>query len=102
MDLARPIKQLYEMEFFVEAEDHLLDVIFRKFGLDYPFDKAIKVADKILLNTEYRDLMTKNKLRESDFNGVDPLPDRISPWSPVKAKSEMMWRLEKLGVKITK
>lgn len=100
MDLARPVKEQDEMSFFRKAEDNLMEIIARRFGFEYPFNEEIKKVDKILLNTEYRDLMSKNKLRESDFNGVDPLKQKIYPWSPLKAKSEMMERLEKLGLQV--
>jgi hypothetical protein len=102
VDLAKPIKEQKEMEFFRDAEDKLMYCIAIKFGLSYPFDEQIKVADKILLNTEYRDLMEKNKLRESDFNGYKPLEKRIVPWTPAEAKFGMIDRLEKLGIEVTR
>jgi 5'-deoxynucleotidase YfbR-like HD superfamily hydrolase len=99
-DLAKPVKEHKEMKVFKEAEDKLMYYIAIKFGLSYPFDEQIKVADKILLNTEYRDLMTKNKLRENDFNGSKPLEEKIVPWTPQKAKFGMIDRLERLGIKV--
>lgn len=102
MDLARPVKEQDSMCFFREAEDKIMEKVAVLYMFNFPFSPEIKTADKILLNTEYRDLMTKNELRKSDFNGVDPLSDRIIPWTPQRAKSEMMFRLEKLGVKVTR
>ena len=102
MDLASPVKTQYEMNFFKEAEDHLMEIIAKKFGVEYPFDPAIKVADKILVNTEYRDLMMKHELKNSEFNGYQPLPDRIHPWYSAKAKYGMIDRLRKLGVDLNK
>lgn len=101
-DLAKPVKEQKEMKFFKEAEDKLMYYIAIKFGLSYPFDEQIKIADKILLNTEYRDLMTKNKLRENDFNGSKPLEERIVPWTSQVAKFGMIDRLEKLGIEVTR
>lgn len=100
MDLAKPVKTQYEMSFFRDAEDHLQEIICLKYGIDYPFDPIIKLADKILANTEYRDLMPKNDLKTHEFNSVEPLKERIEPWSSVTAKSEMMYRIEKLGMKV--
>jgi len=100
IDLARPVKEQVEMNFFREAEDKLMYYIAIKFGFSYPLDKQVKIADRILLNTEYRDLMTKNKLRESDFNSDKPLEERIIPWSPPEAKYGMIHRLEKLGIEV--
>lgn len=102
MDLAKPVKVLEDMKTFCEYEDEIMIKVFKKFGLEYPFSPAIKIADRVLLNTEYRDLMTKNKLKEHSFNGWHPLPHRINPWSPEKAKYAMIDRLEKLGLKVTK
>ena len=100
MDLARPVKEQHEMKFFVEAEDHLLEIIALKFNLDYPFSKKIKEADKILLVTEYRDLMDKEVWNAADWNGHKPLERRICPWAPSVAKFAMIDRLEKLGIEV--
>ena len=100
MDLARPVKEQESMEFFRKAEDKIMYLMAIKFGFSYPFESEIKKADKILLNTEYRDLMTKNELRESDFNGVEPLASRIHPWTPVAGKYGMIDRLERLGIQV--
>ncbi len=100
MDLARPVKEQEQMNFFRKAEDKIMYHIAFKYGMTYPFHKYIKIADKILLNTEYRDLMEKNKLRENDFNGVRLLEKRINPWSPVEAKYGMIDRLERLGLRV--
>lgn len=102
VDLARPVKTQEKMSFFVEAEDKVMEKIAEKYKFEFPFNPEIKLADKILVNTEYRDLMHHNELRASDFNGVDPLPNRINSWSQVVAKSEMIYRLEKLGIEVKK
>lgn len=102
MDLARPVKEQREMSLFREAEDKLMYNIAFHFGLTYPLPKEVKEADGILLVTEYRDLMEKNKVREGDFNGYKPLNEFIRPWTPVQAKSAMMERLVKLGVSVNK
>lgn len=100
MDLARPVKEQDEMHLFREAEDHLMELVAEKFGFEFPYSKEVYKVDKILLNTEYRDLMSKNKLREADFNGHKPLEKMIKPWSSPEAKFGMVERLEKLGIEV--
>ena len=100
MDLARPVKEQDAMFLFREAEEKIMKLIAEKFGFEYPYPKDIYKVDKILLNTEYRDLMSKNKLREADFNGYKPLEKRIIPWQSPEAKYGMIERLEKLGMTV--
>lgn len=100
MDLARPVKNQDEMKLFRDCEDDLMDKIAGLYGFDYPLLPEVKVADNILLVTEYRDLMTKNELRASDFNGNKPLEKHINPWTPAEAKSGMIERLENLGIEV--
>lgn len=102
MDLARPVKNQDSMILFREAEDRLMNLIAEKFEFEYPLSKEVKWADTTLLVTEYRDLMTHNKLRENDFNGYKPLEQIINPWTPAQAKSGMMERLEKLGLEVNR
>jgi len=100
MDLARPVKEQDAMELFRTAEENIMKLVAEKFNFEYPYSKEIYKADKILLNTEYRDLMAKNELREADFNGYKPLDEVIHPWNPATAKSAMIINLEKLGIKV--
>lgn len=102
MDLAKPVKNLNEMDTFCVYEDDIMEKIFKKYNIEYPLTPVVKIADRVLLNTEYRDLMTKNKLKDHSFNGWHPLSERINPWPPEKAKYAMIDRLEKLGLKVTK
>lgn len=78
-DIASPIKRewerLYGFTFYEEAEDRLTRAVCERFGLDYPLAKEIKIADKMLLRAEQRDLMPN-----------DPTPGpvygpKIIPWS---------------------
>jgi len=100
MDLARPVKEQKEMYLFREAEDALMECIAEKYNFTYPLEDKIKEADKILLVTEYRDLMPPEVFKVTDFNGHKPLENYINPWTPEMAKSAMMLRLEKLGLKV--
>src|SRR5574342_837580 len=100
MDLARPVKEQKEMSLFREAEDRLMYYIAIKYGFSYPLPEEIKWADKILLVTEYRDLMPTEVWNAADWNGYEPLKKRITPWSPVEAKYAMIERVERLGIEV--
>lgn len=98
VDLPAPLKEMEILNIFKEIEDKIMKAICEKFNLEPKMPEIVHEADKILLYTEIRDLM----MFESNQNGFKPLNDRIFPWSPAKAKSEMIYRMEKLGVKVTK
>ena len=66
LDVPKPIKS--RMPIYNELEDNLMRLIAEKFGFEYPLDKAVKDADKIALEWEWRKLMLKGN------NGlIDPL-----------------------------
>lgn len=49
-DIASPIKQF--LPDYAELEDRVASVIFKKYGLQYPFNELIKYADLSMLSTE--------------------------------------------------
>jgi 5'-deoxynucleotidase YfbR-like HD superfamily hydrolase len=49
-DIARPVKQ--HIGNYKEYEDHLLNLIFHKHGLEYPYDYKVKSIDEALLYYE--------------------------------------------------
>ncbi len=91
-DLPRPIKG--QFPHFVELEDRLLQVAAGVFGLTWPMPPEVKVADDILLATEFRDLMAK--LKDPWPLAQEPLPDRIVPMSPPEAEQAYLDRFEEL------
>lgn len=54
-DISSPLKQL--LPNYKEIEDNIASVVFKKYGLEYPFSNLIKFADLIMLNTEAYYLM---------------------------------------------
>lgn len=56
---------------------------------------AVKHADRVLLMTERRDLMGPAPEPWAD-ESIEPLPARIRPWSPEKAKDQWLLRLRTL------
>ncbi len=92
-DIPRPLKDDFKIgdETFRQVEDRLLEMIIRKYGLDWPEPLEVKVADNILLATEKRDFMPKRDRKIT----VEPLNYELYSWTPESAE---MYFLEKFRV----
>ena len=99
-DLPTPLKWAFPV--FKELEDRIESAMAKKFGFNYPYDPAIKLADTqmLLLEKTYvkqDDRPWKNytpldlKLEAELYNKVD-----LNPWNPRKAKKEFLWRYGEL------
>lgn len=64
VDMPTPIKVV--MPEYSKAEDKIMQVIAEKFGFQYPFHKAIKEADKAMLETEWCGLMADSTMKASE------------------------------------
>lgn len=93
-DIPRPVKA--QLPAFAEAEDRLLEVIFRHFGLAWPVADEVWAADVTLLVTEGRDLMCA----PPEPWGIEgtPLAERIVPLSPAEAERAFLARFRELHV----
>ena len=80
VDLPRPVKYLPGMEYYRELCERVEQTIFERFGLSWPAPPEVKVADRILLKTEARDLFSPPR----DLSNIphDPLPESIGPCLP--------------------
>lgn len=78
-DVTRPLKQLLADYKAIEARLHA--DIFVKLGLQAELPPSVKQADLILLATEMRDLMPKHSDEWTLIAGIEPLAERIEPWS---------------------
>lgn len=78
-DVARPLKQLLPDYKAIEAR--LQADIFAKLGLPAELPASVKRADLILLATEQRDLMPAHDDEWALIADVEPLAERIEPWS---------------------
>lgn len=95
VDLPRPIKHVASMNGYRDAEARLERMIYRKFGINTPDPECIKLADSQLLRTEQRDLMKEPPAAWTDY-GVEPLPEKITPWRPWNAKLAYLNRFREL------
>lgn len=93
-DIARPVKHANEKfgEVYRAVEETLLEAVAQRFNLSWPEPEEIKVADKMLLRAEQRDLMSN-----------DPDPDKpiyehtIDPWLPEEAETRFLERFNELS-----
>lgn len=94
-DMARPLKLHPTLgQAYRAAERRAQKVILGVFGLG-PEPPSVKIADKLVLVTEARDLM--HGVEEwGYYQDTEPLPQRITPWSPRRAEREFLKRFEKL------
>ena len=92
-DLPKPLKvlipQYSEIELRFEAD------MAKRFGIQFPFDKEIKLADTIAFVTERRDLSPTTKL-DRMYRNVKPLDDVIKPWSSKVAYKKFLKRYYEL------
>ncbi|AWL12785.1 uncharacterized protein HMF8227_02333 [Saliniradius amylolyticus] len=93
-DMTHPIKRM--LLDFQALEDEVEEALFAQLGVTTPLDPAIKQADLILLATERRDLMAEQTLPWAMLEGVEPLSEVISPWTPEQAKQRFQARYNQL------
>lgn len=91
-DLPRPVK--YQLPTYREHEDRLQRVIAAKYALGWPEPADVKRADDALLATEKRDLMGPEPA--SWELAAAPLPERIVPLPPARARAAFLARFAEL------
>ena len=97
-DLPAPIKRDPEMSIYRIAEDRLMLAVCDRYSLPPEMPRSVKIADKVLLATEFRDVTTMDDpdwiRRECGF---EPLSDyHIASWAPSFAESMFLDRFEEL------
>ncbi len=98
-DMAAPIKREPEMEIYRIAEDRLMRAICERYGLRPEMPPSVKVADRVLLATEFRDVTPNGDpdfiLREC---GQKPLHDyTLVAWPSIVAEQRFLDRFEELS-----
>lgn len=93
-DIPSPLKKL--LPEYSRIEGILERVIRRKFGLPEKTSAPVRLADQILLATEKRDLMPHDPWVWPELSGIDPLPDKIVPWSQDVAMKLFLYRFDEL------
>jgi hypothetical protein len=80
-DVCRPLKHLLNMTAYRNHEKRVMQALCAWLGLAPDEPVEVKTADNKLLVTEQRDLMRNST---PDFS-IEPLKNRIKPWSYRKA-----------------
>jgi 5'-deoxynucleotidase YfbR-like HD superfamily hydrolase len=93
-DLPKPLKCSPEFATYREIEKRIQKAGCQRFGLSEQEPTDVKKADILLLATEARDLMSP--LHPDWKSPVEPLPFRIEPWEPARAKTEFLKRFYQL------
>lgn len=94
-DMVKPFKNM--MPEFEKAEADVFSVIAGKFGIPKELSPEVKIADRILLATEARDLMrVDHPCWGKWLKGVAPLSDIIRPLSPHIAEAAFIERFNEL------
>lgn len=94
-DMNSPLKRSPEMARYRTAERHVQAAIAEHFGLSPKEPASVKQADRQLLVTEKRDLMAPSPAWEA-FADVEPIVEKIEPWSPKRAEREFLERFAEL------
>jgi uncharacterized protein len=93
-DIPTPLKQL--LPDFKKIERKIEQVIAQKFGLPDPMPESVKIADRVALAMERRDIMDPSDEVWEPLIGILPLPRKVVPLSPDKAKALFMKRYKEL------
>ena len=94
-DITSPLKRL--LPDYRVIESRLQDDIFTKLGLPLCLPASVKIADRVLLATEQRDLMPKHDDQWACIANVEPLQKRIVPWDCGFAKAMFFDRFLELS-----
>lgn len=93
-DVNKPLKQLLG-ESYRRLEERAERVILRRFGLTPWIPVSVKRADIVLMLTERRDLLD-HQLTWKSYDSVEPLADRIQPWTSEQAHRTFLRRFYEL------
>jgi hypothetical protein len=94
VDIPRPLKHSGKFGAYIEMESVMQLAICQRFGLDPVEPPSVKIADKVLVATEARDLM--GNLHCSWRQPKEPLPFKIEAWGPKEAETKFLERFSKL------
>lgn len=90
VDIPTPLKRSGLFDAYLIFEQKMTAAICERFGLNPIEPESVKRADKMMLSTEARDLMSP--LRVDWTSPGEPLPFTIEPWSPEEAKERFLKR----------
>lgn len=97
-DLPAPIKHSPQMAIYREVEDRIMLAVCARYDLRREMPPSVKLADKRLLATEFRDVTTMDDMEWVRKEcGVEPLTGyHIASWAPAFAEKMFLDRFEEL------
>ena len=97
-DLPAPIKHDPSMDVYRRAEDGLMAAVCSRYDLPHEMPRSVKLADRLLLATEFRDVTTVDDMEwVARVCGVAPAPEfHIACWAPAFAEKMFLDRFEVL------
>lgn len=100
-DLPTPLK--WALPIFKELEVKIESAMAKKFGFNYPYDPAVKLADTQMLLLEKK-YVKRDEQYWPNYQGIEyeHLLDKVDlkPWQPGRAKREFLERFEELRPKL--
>lgn len=95
-DVSAPLKSLLPDYQAIERE--VQGAVLQHFGLAAELPSCVKKADRVMLATEYRDLMSHAHHGEvwDSLVGVEPLHATLKPVEPVVARRQFLQRFSEL------
>jgi len=98
-DLPAPIKREPQMYMYREAEDRLMRAVCQRFGLSEEMPVSVRLADRAILATEFRDVVGLDDLDWiTQECGVAPAPNyQIGSWPPAAAEDRFLLRFAELA-----
>lgn len=95
VDMASPVKM--QMPEFRRAEARLEECVAAAFNLPLAVPQSVHHADRVLLVTEKRDLLSDSgSFSVIHTQGAEPLKQAITPWLPSEAKQAFLRRYRQL------
>jgi len=94
-DIVSPVKAVVK-PIFADVEEKIEKIIAKKFGIEYPRDPSIKIADLVVAATEVRDLMPEGMIWSPVVDLPEPMLVPIEAWEPSKALALWMARYREL------
>lgn len=96
-DLPTPLK--WSLPVFKDLEVRIESAMAKRFGFNYPYDSAVKLADTQMLLLEKKYVKLDDRYWPN-FDGIEyehlaSFVD-LKPWQPVRAKREFLERYEEL------
>lgn len=93
-DVASPLKSLLPDYQAIEAR--IERALRRRFGVPADLSPEVKLADRVMLATERRDLMPASAAQWARIAGIEPLGQRLVAWSPEMSRVAFLQRFAEL------